>query len=84
MGKSIICQEWVRQCRKKRGISQIRLAKEAGVSTSYIKSIENYKRDLNKTSVEIVAAIFKVLDFSLLLHHGNCELYDNKGIENNE
>lgn len=50
----------VRQIRKDKGMSQLQLATEIGVSRAYITQIETYTRQLNAKMLESIAAVFGV------------------------
>ena len=45
----------IKVCRAHRGLTQARLAKQAGISLSYLSLLENDKRDANISTLESIA-----------------------------
>ena len=45
----------IRVCRAHRGLTQAKLAKEAGISVSYLSLLEHDKRDANVSTLEAIA-----------------------------
>ena len=45
----------IKVCRASRGLTQARLAKQAGISLSYLSLLENDKRDANVSTLKSIA-----------------------------
>ena len=50
----------IKVCRAHRGLTQARLAKQAGISLSYLSLLENDKRDANISTLESIAQGLKI------------------------
>ena len=55
MGSTMNLGNAIRVCRAHRGLTQAKLAKEAGISLSYLSLLEHNKRDANVSTLEAIA-----------------------------